>query len=723
MASSLNDGVSTDAVPTEKRDTLNAVPKNYREQHRVDSNMSNAENTSSEETERTLLTNFLKHEDNANDHMSFADFLLTNDEPMDISGVEDKDETTPKCIVLENTSSEETERTLLTNFLKHEDNANDHMSFAGELVEPMDISVVDNDDKIHRFLLELTATHGLKWTTFLADLGFSSKVLLRLPQEKKDDHFYRYLEYWLETVTRLRQNPVSYLYRALIKSQHKDLVDELKLKFPSGTIGSLSDQEFAEVERHLLQVNIPKQTREPTGFDINEELMRVEKEIWNNITDHELREIKAYLHSKKRDKFGKKVLEEIKTCVDLMRKLHETCLVHEDDFEFLKSILNFVKREDLIQKITALEARIGISKKDNNSSDMRRESVSPLRRRSTLKLTIRIKQKQKLVPMFSRSTRIIEQNIAAKTQDLQKIDERAMELKSKSESCRQKMEDCAKQKMQIEIQIKNLRSEADVLQCSEKTLGSEFISIQKDKEDLKKIHKQQATELDRIRNTLKKENELLVKHKEELEIMKRELIIVERDDPGPVIEKPERDDPGPVIEKPERDDPGPVIEKPERDDPGPVIEKPERDDPGPVIEKPAILVMTAVENKKDLESFKFDASQAVTQSVKLGNIHNIVVENNITEEFLRTTDNQIMTAKLIFILVSDVFVKRCWPDVSKMKNLTSALVDKQPLVVPVNIVGCINFPMGLKSAHCLAFHRRDSYYKDALKKLLRQFME
>ncbi|CAC5406391.1 unnamed protein product [Mytilus coruscus] len=665
MASSLNDGVSTDAVPTEKRDTLNAVPKNYREQHRVDSNMSNAENTSSEETERTLLTNFLKHEDNANDHMSFA----------------------------------------------------------GELVEPMDISVVDNDDKIHRFLLELTATHGLKWTTFLADLGFSSKVLLRLPQEKKDDHFYRYLEYWLETVTRLRQNPVSYLYRALIKSQHKDLVDELKLKFPSGTIGSLSDQEFAEVERHLLQVNIPKQTREPTGFDINEELMRVEKEIWNNITDHELREIKAYLHSKKRDKFGKKVLEEIKTCVDLMRKLHETCLVHEDDFEFLKSILNFVKREDLIQKITALEARIGISKKDNNSSDMRRESVSPLRRRSTLKLTIRIKQKQKLVPMFSRSTRIIEQNIAAKTQDLQKIDERAMELKSKSESCRQKMEDCAKQKMQIEIQIKNLRSEADVLQCSEKTLGSEFISIQKDKEDLKKIHKQQATELDRIRNTLKKENELLVKHKEELEIMKRELIIVERDDPGPVIEKPERDDPGPVIEKPERDDPGPVIEKPERDDPGPVIEKPERDDPGPVIEKPAILVMTAVENKKDLESFKFDASQAVTQSVKLGNIHNIVVENNITEEFLRTTDNQIMTAKLIFILVSDVFVKRCWPDVSKMKNLTSALVDKQPLVVPVNIVGCINFPMGLKSAHCLAFHRRDSYYKDALKKLLRQFME
>lgn len=140
---------------------------------------------------------------------------------------------------------------------------------------------------------------------------------------------------------------------------------------------------------------------------------------------------------------------------------------------------------------------------------------------STLKLKMKVKQN--LVSMFSSSTRIIQQKIADKTQDLQKIDERATELTSKSESCRQKMEECAKQKMQIEIQIRNLRSEADVLQCSEKTLGSEFISIQKDKDTLKYLHKKQATELDSFRNKLKRENELLVKHKKELESMKHEL--------------------------------------------------------------------------------------------------------------------------------------------------------------------------------------------------------
>ncbi|XP_071148918.1 myosin-10-like isoform X2 [Mytilus edulis] len=535
-----------------------------------------------------------------------------------------------------------------------------------EPVEPMDYSETNIDEKIHRFFLELITTHGLKWTTFLADLGFRSKLLLKLPQEKKDDHFCYYLEYWLGTVTFLGQNPVSHLYRALIKSQHKDLVDELKLKFPSGTIGSISDQEFADVERHLLHVNslsnTAKKIREPTGFDIHEELMRVEREIWRNITDHELQEIKAYLRNKKREKFGKKVLEEIKTCVDLMQKLHETCLVQENNFGFLKAILKFVNREDLIQKITALEERINGLPKENEFMEVSATG-------STLKLKMKVKQN--LVSMFSSSTRIIQQKIADKTQDLQKIDERATELTSKSESCRQKMEECAKQKMQIEIQIRNLRSEADVLQCSEKTLGSEFISIQKDKDALKYLHKKQATELDSFRNKLKRENELLVKHKKELESMKQELNRVEHVDPKPVNEKP------------------------------------------------AILVMAAVENIKDLETFKCDVQKAVSKN----KILDVVIENNTTAEFLSETDKQMQTAKLIFILVSDVFVKRCWPDVSKMKNLTSALVDKNPLVVPVKIVANVRFPMGLKSAHCLAFHRCDGYYKEALGKVLKEIME
>lgn len=96
------------------------------------------------------------------------------------------------------------------------------------------ILLLDKDEQIHRFLLELTATHDLKWTTFLADLGYSAKDLLHVPQGKKDDIFFHYLKLWLETVTSLGQNPVQYLYRALMKSHHKDLINEFELQFPCG---------------------------------------------------------------------------------------------------------------------------------------------------------------------------------------------------------------------------------------------------------------------------------------------------------------------------------------------------------------------------------------------------------------------------------------------------------------------------------------------------------
>lgn len=69
-----------------------------------------------------------------------------------------------------------------------------------------------------------------------------------------------------------------------------------------------------------------------------------------------MKEIKAFLRQTKKDKFPKKKLEEIETGVDLMQKLHETCLITEDDLSYLKSILRFLKRDDLIVKITELES-------------------------------------------------------------------------------------------------------------------------------------------------------------------------------------------------------------------------------------------------------------------------------------------------------------------------------------------------------------------------------
>lgn len=41
-----------------------------------------------------------------------------------------------------------------------------------------------------------------------------------------------------------------------------------------------------------------------------------------------------------------------------MEKLKEKCLVNEDNFDYLKSILHFLKRDDLIEKITALETPV-----------------------------------------------------------------------------------------------------------------------------------------------------------------------------------------------------------------------------------------------------------------------------------------------------------------------------------------------------------------------------
>lgn len=61
------------------------------------------------------------------------------------------------------------------------------------------------------------------------------------------------------------------------------------------------------------------------------------------------------MNTTKKEKFGKRVLEEIKNGVDLFRKLHELCLVDEENFDYLITILKFVSRDDLIQKIMALD--------------------------------------------------------------------------------------------------------------------------------------------------------------------------------------------------------------------------------------------------------------------------------------------------------------------------------------------------------------------------------
>lgn len=93
------------------------------------------------------------------------------------------------------------------------------------------LSACLDEEVINRVFLELKATSGITWTTFLADLGYNSKNLLKLTVDQKDIYFNPYLQYWLETVTQLGFNPTVYLYRAVIQTQDKPLVDKFRRLF------------------------------------------------------------------------------------------------------------------------------------------------------------------------------------------------------------------------------------------------------------------------------------------------------------------------------------------------------------------------------------------------------------------------------------------------------------------------------------------------------------
>ncbi|XP_071147965.1 uncharacterized protein [Mytilus edulis] len=635
--------------------------------------------------------------------------------------------------------------------------------------------VVDEDDNIYRFFLELTATYGLSWTVFLADLGYNSKELLKLPGNLRDMFFFQYLLHWLETVTRLGFNPIEFMYRALIKTQDKDLINKFKRQIQSDTLDLPSDQEFEIIKGNLFEIDISNQNIKACIKGRKEQIMYVERDIWSNLTHHELTEIKALLRQTKKDQFPKTKLEEIETGVDLMRKLHETCLITEDDFSYLKSILHFLKRDDLIVKITALESPGFVFQKE--SLPVKQIVLQCISTDHALRNSNH-KPLEDLYLKFFHSTRIIENNISAKTKEILQTDCRTKELTTTSESCRQKMKKCAKERIQIEAQIKKLHSDANDLQSKETSLRQELSSLDVEIKKEKELHQQQTSELDLYKSALEKESAILEelerkkrRHALEIENIKqsqqKEEIqnrisraieishypLIEKDCPGDDEDKTakmvsryeshiSRDESKQKeveaaqcasSEEAEARPPKMVSryesnisreENKQKEVEAAQCASSEEAEARPlsleVNVDPMILVMAAEENKDELESFKADVLLAVPQSVTRSSIQEIVIESFIDEQFLSKTDKQIQKAVLLLILVSGGFEKRCWPDISKMKTLIAALYDQQPLVVPVIIKANVKPPIGLNSAHSLSFYRRDSHYKEALSKLLGQ---
>jgi hypothetical protein len=102
----------------------------------------------------------------------------------------------------------------------------------------------------------------------------------------------------------------------------------------------------------------------------------------------------------------------------------------------------------------------------------------------------------------------------------------------------------------------------------------------------------------------------------------------------------------------------------------------------------------------------------------------MVVRGQLTDAFLNVTNDKIPHVKLVFILFSKDFVSKYWPEICKMKNFNSAIYDQKPLIIPVSAEKNMEIPMGMKSAHKLSFHNRnrDRFYKEALTKLVRQYI-
>jgi hypothetical protein len=133
-----------------------------------------------------------------------------------------------------------------------------------------------------------------------------------------------------------------------------------------------------------------------------------------------------------------------------------------------------------------------------------------------------------------------------------------------------------------------------------------------------------------------------------------------------------------------------------------------------------VIIKSAEENAEQSSSFQDDIREIQGDGTLI--CESIVVREQLTEEFLNVTNDKIPQAKLVFMLFSQAFVKNCWPEICKMKNFNSDIYDSKPLIIPVSAETNTEFPMGMKSAHNLSFHRRDSYYKDALTKLVRQYI-
>jgi hypothetical protein len=69
----------------------------------------------------------------------------------------------------------------------------------------------------------------------------------------------------------------------------------------------------------------------------------------------ELKDIKEYLKMQGNSKIGRATLEQVKTCVELLPLLQDRDLLGIDNLSFIKKILVYMHRDDLLKEVCNYE--------------------------------------------------------------------------------------------------------------------------------------------------------------------------------------------------------------------------------------------------------------------------------------------------------------------------------------------------------------------------------
>lgn len=598
---------------------------------------------------------------------------------------------------------------------------------------PSDNSVLHHQpstDTVKLFFLKLKEIQDLKWLSFCAALGYPMEYCLQTSLSLKDELFHKLLIQWLEITRRLQYDVVSHLYWALYSIEQTKLQKQLLIQFGQISEPSKPSKQEQECLKNELAKWLSAGGLKCADDNFVEDNLKDEisggdflvlcKYMWDNITPEEIVQIKTYLNMTSNSMFGKASLETVKDGVGLMEILRKRDKLSENNLTFLKDILTFLKRKDLIRKIEQFERRsfrpssgINFVRRQQSSSALpscyTTDTLVPDQRfqddctNDALQLELNslnegIQQLKLVIDQFPHSMSVIKNVIAEKTNNIKTTENKLRHIEQMRQEKEQEDKKCQDELMQLEKQIQeletkkkqkvdlrhSLRQNIDIQIQEEKNAKLELAKHVKEKEKLKNLltsENSKKTEVEKKYKILQDTFKLRSKPTEHLDI-----------DADPVPNNPPN-----------------------------TVSKDYRQQHSVPSSTPAeILTISAEEDGEQLKAFQADYDAIIGKGTLT--CQSIVVQSQMPDNFLNNTNDKIHDAKLVFLLMSQTFIDKYWLKICTMKHLNSALYDSKPLIVPVRIQKETRFPMGVTATHSLQFHTHDSFYKESLAKLVRSFV-